>query len=62
MSMESNPFDCADMDDDLMALTSGDLDVLGNEDQGKSASFISPEQNSAEEKPSEETTTPGGPE
>jgi|TARA_B110000285_G_C15008949_1_gene555373 hypothetical protein len=32
MSMESNPFDCAEMDDDLMALTSGDLDVLGNED------------------------------
>ena len=62
MSMESNPFDCADMDDDLMALTSGDLDVLGNEDQGKSASFISPEQNPAEEKPSEETPTPGGPE
>ena len=32
MSMESNPFDCAEMDDDLMAFTSGDLDVLGNED------------------------------
>ena len=49
MSMESNPFDCVEMDDDLMALTSGDLDVLGNEDQGKSASYVSPEEKQVED-------------
>jgi hypothetical protein len=33
MSIESNPFDCENMEDDLIQLTSGDLnDVLGNED------------------------------
>jgi len=41
-SIESNPFD--KLDDDLINLTSGgDLDdFLGNEDQGRSASFINP--------------------
>lgn len=44
MSMESNPFDC--MEDDLTQLVSADLDgFLGNEDQGRSASFISPSVN-----------------